>query len=256
MENLKNNAISKAVRILRFFEKENRPASINEISLELGLKRPTVHRTVRTLVEHGMLRYELDSSRVSLGGTVLALGASLTHSLRSGTLLEHTRPHLEKLCEETGCGVTLELFSGMKNILLFALKGHRVKSFAGALGDVMPWFAAAGSKATLAHVAQEDLSPILNERMFPLTPSTITDTETFLANLKNVRKKGYATDLEETQIGVNAVAVPFFGYDGLPAGAVVAMDMSLDLNNPKSEIIAKVRMAADSISSYVFSPRK
>ncbi|MES9995345.1 IclR family transcriptional regulator C-terminal domain-containing protein [Desulfovibrio aminophilus] len=254
MSEIKETAIGKALRILRFFERENRPATIQELSRALDIKRATVHRTVQNLVEHGMLRHEVNGSRVSLGGAVLALGVSLTNSLRSGVLLESARPHLENLREKTGCGVTLELFSGMRSILLFALKGLRVVSFAGSLGDVMPWHAAAGAKATLAHVHADDLSQLLTERMFPFTPNTITDPKRFLAELKTVRRKGYATDLGETQLGVNAVAVPFFSYDGRPAGAVVAMDVGLDLQGPEPKVITLVRETAQAISTRNFAP--
>ncbi|WP_207261511.1 IclR family transcriptional regulator [Desulfovibrio sp. Huiquan2017] len=254
MSESKESAIGKAMQILRFFESENRPSTIQELSRSLGLKRATVHRTVQTLVEYGMLRHELDGSRVSLGGAILALGTSLTHSLRSGALLESARPHLVRLREKTGCGVTLELFSGMRNILLFALKGLRVVSFAGSQGDVMPWHAAAGAKATLANVHPDELAQLLSERMFPFTPNTITNPDRFLAELKSVRRKGYATDLGETQLGVNAVAVPFFSYDGRPAGAVVAMDVGLDLQGPEPEIITMVRDAAQAISTRNFAP--
>lgn len=255
MEQPKGSAIEKALQILKFFKEGNRPQTIQELSSILGINRTTVHRTVQTLLAEGFLQQDIESHKVSLGGTVLALGNALTRSLRSRSIVEAARPHIEQLRSNTGCAVTLEMLAGNQNILLCILKNDRVGRFAGEVGDIMPWHAAAGAKATLAFLSEKDLDPILRQNMFPYTPNTITEVSLYLEELVKVRKSGYATDIGETQLGVTAIAAPFFNYNGKPAGAVIALDVGLDLSNNKNPIFHLIKETALAISKENFAPR-
>ncbi|MGD9212215.1 MAG: IclR family transcriptional regulator [Desulfobacteraceae bacterium] len=255
MENSKSNAIEKALRILKCFATDNQPLTIQQISNILGFNRTTVHRTVQSLISEGFLQQESDGHKVSLGGAVLELGNVLTHSLRSRSIVEAARPHMEALRKKTGYAVTLELLSGNQNILLYVIKGDRVWRFAGTVGDIMPWHAAAGAKATLAFLPENELAPILHQEMSPYTSNTITDIPTYLEELKKIRKLGYATDIGETLPGIDAVAAPFFNYNGRPAGAVIALDVNLDLTHEDAPAIRSIKETAALISKENFSPK-
>ena len=130
MENPKSNAIEKALQILKCFADDNRALTIQEVSKILGINRTTVHRTVQSLISEGFLQRERDAHKVSLGGAVLELANALTHSLRSRSIVEAARPHMEALRKKTGYAVTLELLLGNQSILLCVLNGDRVWRFA------------------------------------------------------------------------------------------------------------------------------
>jgi DNA-binding IclR family transcriptional regulator len=255
MGNEKSNAIEKALQILNCFTGENRALSVQEISTIVGINRTTVHRIVQSLVSERFLQRDKDAHKVSLGSAVLELGNALTHSLRSRSIVETAMPHMEALRQKTGYAVTLELLTGNQSVLLCVLNGDRVWRFAGTVGDIMPWHAAAGAKATLAFLPEEELAPLLGQEMFAYTPDTITDASTYLKELKKVRQSGYATDIGETLPGINAVAAPFFNYHGKPAGAVITLDVGLDVTSDDAPAVRLIKETAALISRENFSPK-
>ena len=255
MENSKSNAITKALQILNCFKGENRPLSVQKISGISGINRTTVHRIVQTLLAEGFLLRDPGSGKVSLGTQVMELGRAMIHSFQSRSLVELARPHMERLREKTGYAVTLELFTGNQSILVSVLNGERVWRFAGIVGDVMPWHAAAGAKATLAYLPENELASILGQEMVAYTEETITDVDTYLAELKKVRRLGYATDIGETQPGINAAAAPLFDYRGEPVGSVIAVDVGLEVGQEEARAVRLIREAAAAISRENFSPQ-
>ncbi len=255
MGNEKSNAIEKALQILKCFADDNRALSVKQISTTLGINRTTVHRIVQSLVSEGFLQRDKEARKVSLGTAVLELGNALTDSLRSRSIVETARPHMEALRQKTGYAVTLELLTANQSVLLCVLNGERVWRFAGTVGDLMPWHAAAGAKASLAFLPQEELMPLFNQEMYAYTPDTITDVPAYLEELKTVRQLGYATDIGETQPGINAVAAPFFNYNGRPAGAVITLDVGLDVTSEDAPAVRLIKETAALISRENFSPK-
>lgn len=251
----KANAIEKALQILKCFADNNRALSVQEISTLVGINRTTVHRIVQSLVAEKFLQRDKDPHKISLGTAVLELGSALTHSLRSRSIVETALPHMEALRQKTGYAVTLELLTGNQSILLCVLNGDRVWRFAGTVGDIMPWHAAAGAKAALAFLPEEELAPLLDQEMHTYTPDTITDVPAYLKELKKVRQSGYATDIGETLPGINAVAAPFFNYSGNPAGAVITLDIGLDVTSQDAPAVRLIKETAAQISRENFSPK-
>ncbi|MHB8505031.1 MAG: IclR family transcriptional regulator, partial [Acidimicrobiales bacterium] len=87
------------------------------------------------------------------------------------------------------------------------------------VGRPVPLHASALGKALLAHRAAE-LPPGRLER---LTGRTLTSREVLAAELEEARRRGYATMIEELEVGLVAVAAPVFRDGGV---AVAALSVS------------------------------
>ena len=66
-------AVDRALRILTVLQ-GGRRMSLGEIASAIDLAPSTVHGLVRTLLAHGMVQQEIDSSRYRLGPATLRLG--------------------------------------------------------------------------------------------------------------------------------------------------------------------------------------
>lgn len=65
------------------------------------------------------------------------------------------------------------------------------------------------AKALLAQLTDTAVRALLRRTGMPaVTPTTIADPETMLAELAEIRRRGYAVDRGEQEVGVNCVAVP------------------------------------------------
>ena len=54
----------------------------------------------------------------------------------------------------------------------------------------------------------------------PKTSSSIRSAKEFLANLDEIRSRGYACDEEEFEVGLNCYAVPILDVSGRPIAAI------------------------------------
>jgi IclR family acetate operon transcriptional repressor len=73
-------------------------------------------------------------------------------------------------------------------------------------------------KALLAQLPDTAASDIIGRTGMPAhTPHTITDAAALLEELGKIRRRGYALDDEEQEIGVRCVAVPLTGTPTLAA---------------------------------------
>ncbi|HZD42853.1 MAG TPA: IclR family transcriptional regulator C-terminal domain-containing protein [Methanomicrobiales archaeon] len=99
---------------------------------------------------------------------------------------------------------------GREAVRLDTYEGMRVHLHTTALG-----------KSILAHLPEERMEEILDERGLPsVTPNTITNREELLSDLDLVRERGYAIDDEERLEGIRCIAAPIVTEGDNVLGAV------------------------------------
>jgi DNA-binding IclR family transcriptional regulator len=76
-----------------------------------------------------------------------------------------------------------------------------------SVGTRWPAHATATGKVLLADLSEDELQAVLTD-LPAQTPKTITDGALLRRELQRVRERGYATNVEELEIGYMAVAVP------------------------------------------------
>ena len=59
--------LAKGLEILSFVGAQKRPVSLRDVMTGLGMTKPTAHRLLATLVDHGMIRYEAAEATYRLG---------------------------------------------------------------------------------------------------------------------------------------------------------------------------------------------
>jgi DNA-binding IclR family transcriptional regulator len=70
-------------------------------------------------------------------------------------------------------------------------------------------------KAILAHLPSGIVLDILERKGMAMhTDKTITNKEDFMKELAEVKRSGYALDLEENEYGITCIAVPIFDHLG------------------------------------------
>jgi DNA-binding IclR family transcriptional regulator len=95
-------------------------------------------------------------------------------------------------------------------------------------GRGAPLHATANGKALLAFGDSG-----LPEALEPLTPRTIADPAALEQELDEVRRRGYATAVEELELGLHAVAAPVFDSAGICIAAVSVSGPSYRLGLPE-----------------------
>lgn len=192
---------------------------VADIAGHTGLPKPTVHRILQTLVQHGFARSDGKGSYVG-GPRILSLAGRFLQRL---DIAEQVRPILRDLQERTGWTVHLALLSGDEAVYVAKLEGTHPYTLASRVGMSLRLHCTSIGKAVLATMSDDDVRALLARAGMPArTEHTLTDQAALLADLATVRTRGYAEDHEENETGVCAVGAAVFDHTGDVFGAVSA----------------------------------
>lgn len=192
--------------------------TIGEISTVTGVPLPTAHRLLRTLVDRGYMRQTPDR-RYALGFRLVPLGAAASSMVGAGT-----ERVLARVVEALGETANLAMLDGDRVAYVAQVPGrHSMRMFTEVGRRVHPHCTAVG-KAVLSVATETDVRALLGRTGLPRhTPHTITDVDEFLAQLGQVRDRGYALDEGEQEVGVRCLAVRLPGS---------ALQMGLSISGP------------------------
>jgi DNA-binding IclR family transcriptional regulator len=243
-------SVDRAVRILRVLQGARR-LSLSDLSARLQLPPSTVHGLLKTLMAHGMVVQDRDSSRYQLGPAVLKLGNVYldTLELRSRALVWS-----EELAKRTGYAVRTGVLLLNEVLIIHHEPRPDGTRQMPELGIVIPAHASALGKAMLAYVPDRAKELMSDGEMRSMTGETVTDPVRLQAVLAEVATNGLATEQEEAVIGECGAAAPIFDSAGEIAGAIGVVIPSADWP-PADSVLGSVQEAARNISRELGAPR-
>ena len=213
---------------------------VADIATATGLPKPTVHRILQTLVQHGFARSDGKGSYVG-GPRILSLAGRFLQRL---DIAEQVRPILRDLQERTGWTVHLALLSGDEAVYVAKLEGTNPYTLASRVGMSLRLHCTSIGKAILATMSDDDVVQLLDRAGMPRrTEHTVTDQAKLLADLAIVRTRGYAEDHEENEAGVCAVGAAVFDHTGAVFGAVSAAALVHQAADARGALVAEAAAA-------------
>jgi IclR family acetate operon transcriptional repressor len=192
---------------------------VSEIAAQTGLVPSTAHRLLGTLVARGYASQNPATGRYMLGYKLLELTSGVQDRL--GRLRTAARPHLEAIQGETGETTNLVVLEGRDVVYIESVSGTRSVRLHTDVGRSIPAHTSGAGKALLAWREPDDVAALLEGApLAPSTPHTITTLPALQDDLAKIRRRGYATDNEEHELGVACVATPILDHAGLPLAAI------------------------------------
>lgn len=244
------NSVEKALAILMAFAPHNRIMGSSELSRRLGFSNSTVNRLLHILESCDFVQQDPDTKKFSLGNSAAQIGWALIQSL-SPDVISIARPYVDKLRDETGELVALELLSGDSTILVYHAPSLNPVSVVTnrSPGEKYPVNVSAGAKAILAFSPPDMVDRIINSDFERFTPNTITKPDEFRQHLKQIKEKGISIDHGEYNIEVCAIGAPIFNAYKKPiAGLVVAAPFYRSKNLFDPSTTSKLKEIASTIS--------
>ena len=243
-------SVSRAMRMVGTVADAPEGLTLTEISRELGMSKSAAHALARTLVAGGYLRTIEPGPRYRPGMELVRLGEAASGSIQVARLCH---PVLLELTQLTGLTTRAAISDEGYPVFVDRVDAPGLVRFHTPLGvRELPHTSAAG-KAILAALPAAVAERIAAETGLPKRTSnslrTVTD---LLAELEDVRERGYAIDAEEDALGVMCVAATFSDHAGQVAGAVSATGLSGTLQaRGVDALAADVRAAADRVTSLL-----
>lgn len=210
------SVLLKAFEVLGAFSPGRRVLTLAEIARRSGLPKSTVHRVLAMLVSLGAVEQAAGGYRVGL--RMFSLGTLPPEA----ALREAAMPHLEDLHRVTGQTLHLAVLRDADVVYLEKLPGRRGIATPALIGDRLPANCTAVGKAMLAFAGDEVLASLTSAPLRRRTGGSLASAQQLRSQLDAIRRDGFATDREESAMGLACVAVPVLAGDRAVAAISVA----------------------------------
>lgn len=202
-------SVARALAILVDVAREEDGLTVREIAARQGLRLPTTYHLVHTLISEGFLM-RADGRRLRLGRHAATLGAAFDWQ---STPMLTLGPAMRALAETTGeTAYVAAWHDGGPELLGTARGRHAITVSSLALGRTADPHARASGKLLMANLPETSWRAYVDRH--PLerrTPRTLTTLDDLAREFETIRRQGYATDIEEYQLGVCCIAAPIDG---------------------------------------------
>jgi DNA-binding IclR family transcriptional regulator len=242
------NSIIRASNILKCFHGDNTHFKISEIARQLELDRSTTYRILLSLEKCGLVEKDQKTGEFSLGLSAFEIGNTY---LRRMDFIKISKPIMTELALKVQETVHLAVLSDIEIVYVDKIDSPRTLGVMSKIGQRAPIYCTALGKALLAHLPEGECSKVINEiHLKPFTPHTITSKKQLIAELQEVRRRGYARDRREIEEDVECLAAPIFNHLGNAVAALSISGPQRKVNIPRERIFAgQVMKAANLISS-------
>ncbi|MDB4914349.1 MAG: putative IclR family transcriptional regulator [Gemmatimonadetes bacterium] len=212
-------AVHRAFIVLKAFDTNHPEWSVTDLARHIGLHKSTTFRLLGALAHEGMLEHDESSGIYRLGAELIALG---TQALRSTDLYIASHASLEDLARETGETATIEILVGNETVILDEVHGRHLIGGRPDFGLRYPAHATSTGKLLLAaeRFGQPGERRMRRLHLTKLSPKTITTIAAFDRELIKVWRQGFATAIEEIEIGYSAIGAPIRNVNGRTVAAI------------------------------------
>ena len=212
------HVIDRAVQILGCFGFDHPELSVSEIGGKTRLHRSTAHRILMALEYNDLIRQNPENGKYRLGIKLFRLGHQAVSHLN---LREISRPFLTRIMTDTKETVHLAVLDDNQVLYLDKVEGPHALRMPSRVGRCIPTYCTSLGKAMLSCLDDQDVKNIFREQVLkPYTPNTVKTPGHLLTELRMIRKRGYAVDNEEIEIGLRCVGAPIRDYSGTMVGAI------------------------------------
>ena len=184
--------------------------SFTQIVEATGLTRPTAHRLVKALEDHGMLTMAGGLRGYRLGPRLLGLAVA---AMRELPLRDLAHPALERLATVTGESAQLYVRDGERRVCIDAIESRRELRTIVAVGASLPLTKGSAGKVFLAWAQPED-----RDRSLAALPEK--EALRLARQVATARRRGWADSIGEREAGVASVSAPVFDRQGSLVAAI------------------------------------
>lgn len=211
-------SVQRALDILLLFGAQTPELGITEIAKALNLHKSTVFGLVYTLQRNGYIEQNPENRRYHLGLQLVERAAVLLDQIE---IRKIAMPELEHLRDWSTESVNLAIREDNQVIYIERLLSDKNLGFRNHIGKRAWAHSTALGKAILSHLPAREARELLeSHQLEPMTPHTITDIETLMAQFKIFRRQGYAVEREENEIGGLCISAPIHNHTAKPVAAV------------------------------------
>ncbi|WP_047865317.1 IclR family transcriptional regulator [Rubrobacter aplysinae] len=249
MRQQKQQVVWKVARMLDLFTPESPEWRVGEVAEALGVPKTTASELMTTLAEQRLLR-RTEGGRYRLGWRLFELSQNLLDTTEFRT---ESHRVIEELVEGYGETVHLAVLDNMQAVYIEKQQPTpAVKILASRAGGRLHAHCSGVGKVLLSACEWDRVERALEHQGMPaFTQNTIVTPEAMAEELREVRARGHAFDLEETLQGLCCVAAPVRDAGGEVIAALSISAPAFRFETNEEEYTRAVLEAARRISQGV-----
>lgn len=202
-------SVERALAILEILARSGE-AGVTRIADEIGVHKSTAFRLMATLEQGGLVEQSEERGKYRLGMGILRLAGATTARL---DVVQEARPICRKLASTSRETVNIAVLSGRAALYLDQVAGASSLQPHNWIGQHIPLHATSNGKVLLSGLAEDELNETLGS-LPAYTAATITTKKRLRAEVDEVRARGYATAVDELEVGLTALAAPIKNAHG------------------------------------------
>ncbi len=210
--------LDRVVAILDLLGSSDECLSLAEICQRMDLHKSTAHRALMALERTGMIE-RAPGNRYRLGLKLYDMG---NHAVEQIDLRSRVHPFLRKLALGVNEIVHLGVLHKTRVVYIDKIEPiNRRVCISSRTGTSNPVYSTSLGKAILAYLPADEIARTVAGLQFTtFTAKTLATPEELLESLERVRRRGYAVDDEEMEIGTRCVGAPILDRTGRAIAAV------------------------------------
>ncbi|RKN05192.1 IclR family transcriptional regulator [Streptomyces radicis] len=233
------SSVDNALRLLELIG-ERQALRVSDAAVELGVAPSTAHRLLNALRRRGFVLQEKPNGAYRPGPVLGEIGLA---AIGRVDIRQVARPVIEDVRDRTQETVSLSLLEGRNVRFIDCVESPRAVRVGDRTGVVMPAHCTAAGKAILAAMPEAELSRrFAGHELATRTENSVTDWPALEAELDEVRRLGYAVNMEEGERGISAVAAVLRDRAETPLASIAVVVPALRLT-----VRADARKLADDL---------
>ncbi|UNB52125.1 IclR family transcriptional regulator [Mycolicibacterium sp. YH-1] len=238
------SSVSKAVAVLNTLATSaDGVLGVTEIARRIGMPKSTTHRLLQILQDGGLA--ERDGRQYRLGSQIVELSSAALRT-RYRELHEIALPVMDELFESVHETIHLGMLVEGKVVYLEKITAPGGTRIPSRVGGRVPWSCTSMGKAIMAFSPPELMDRGFSRPLERLTPHSVVLPRLLHTQLMEVRERGVAFNIEESQLGLTCVGAPILNSAGVAIAALSVAGQTTRFNprnavQPLREAAAKMR---------------
>jgi DNA-binding IclR family transcriptional regulator len=202
----KITAIQKATRLMQAIVSADEPLALADLSEEVGMPKPSVHRLLLQLEDVGFVRRDLSGRGYTVGSTWLRLSVD---ALAVQAKQPNVRGIMQTLVDTVKESCNLAVLQNHEVLYLERVECDWPLRMQLQAGSRVPIHATASGKLLIAQMSEKNRRALLaSVRREKFTDNTIVDLDEMEEECRTIRKNDLSMNKEEYHRGLIGVSVP------------------------------------------------
>ncbi len=205
------------------------PMRLTELANQLGEPKAKMHRHLSTLKHLGFVDQDPKTETYRLGLKLVHIGQAATDQFDLRRLAE---PYMARLRDLTRQTVVLSTPANGDAIIGAVVDSPNLVTISVRLGYRLPAHASAQGRLNLAFAPVAMKQRVLSRKLQAFTPRTLTDPSKLRERFARIRTELYDVSMDETLLGISAVAAPLLNYENDLVGVVAIVGTTQYVHEP------------------------